>query len=350
MEAFRYYGRLPRVVAVIIGLALAVSAMPSAAATRGGGDDYLQVSPTLSISTPAPQLEGNAGLIPYCFTITLSPTVNSPVVVLVQTLDGGINHPAQAGSDYIGISTPVTIPKNQGSVVVCVDVKGDLTPEFDDSFTVLITPITAGIAVGQNAAVGIIVNDDTGPVPTLLQAFDGETVDGGIAVTWQFTAASTIVSSWVERADVVTGPWTRIAAPTEVENGMLKVMDRSVESEHAYLYRLTAQLTSGEFVKFGPIEVKSGVIVREFAISQISPNPSRGKSPRIDFAMPSQANVKLSVLDIQGREVAVLVDGTLNAGRHQTVWNASSTQSGVYFIRYEVRGGKTFTQRVVVTQ
>lgn len=344
MQAFRYDGRLLRTVVCGMGIALALWAVPSSAAVRGSGGDYLLTSPTLSIDDKMAN-EGDAGTTQFCFTISLSQASNSPVDVVYFTTDGTAT---TANGDYVGVSSTVQIPANTTSVQVCIDVNGDTTPEGDETFTVTIGTSTPGIGVDKGVGTGTILNDDA-PVPTLLQAFDAETVEGGIAVTWQFANASTIVASWVERADAVAGPWTRIAAETKTENGMLKVTDQSVASEHTYMYRLSAQLSSGEFVKFGPIEAKSGVIVTEFAITQPSPNPTHGMS-YMTFALPSQARVKLSVMDIQGREVAVLVDGVMNAGRHQAVWNASSVRSsGVYFVRYEVPG-KTFTRRVVVTQ
>lgn len=343
MQAFRYDGRLLRTVLFGV-MALALSAASSSAAARGSGGDYLLTSPTLSINDVS-KAEGDVGTTQFCFTISLSQASNSPVDVTYFTTDGTAT---TANNDYVGVSSTVQIPANQTSVQVCIDVVGDTTNEPNETFFVNIGTSTPGIGVDDGQGQGTIENDDV-PTPTLLQAFDTETVEDGIAVTWQFANASTIVASWVERADVVTGPWTRVASETVTEDGMLKVTDRSVASEHTYLYRLTAQLSSGEFVKFGPIEAKSGVIVTEFAISQPSPNPTRNMS-YMTFALPNEARVKLSVMDVQGREVAVLVDGVMSAGRHQAVWNASSVRSsGVYFVRYEVPG-RTFTRRVVVTQ
>jgi hypothetical protein len=43
----------------------------------------------------------------------------------------------------------------------------------------------------------------------------------------------------------------------------------------------------------------------------------------------------LKVYDILGREVAVLVDGFIPAGRHQVTFDASQLTSGVYMYRLQ---------------
>ena len=43
--------------------------------------------------------------------------------------------------------------------------------------------------------------------------------------------------------------------------------------------------------------------------------------------------VRLSVYDILGREVAVLVDEPKAPGSHTVTWNAAGMASGIYFYR-----------------
>jgi hypothetical protein len=45
--------------------------------------------------------------------------------------------------------------------------------------------------------------------------------------------------------------------------------------------------------------------------------------------------VKISVNDITGKELEVLVNEQLQAGTYQTDWNASNFSSGVYFYRLQ---------------
>jgi hypothetical protein len=47
--------------------------------------------------------------------------------------------------------------------------------------------------------------------------------------------------------------------------------------------------------------------------------------------LPKPANVKLSVFDINGREISILVDEKLNAGFYSETWNGGGYSSGIYF-------------------
>jgi len=59
--------------------------------------------------------------------------------------------------------------------------------------------------------------------------------------------------------------------------------------------------------------------------------------------------VRLSVFDVLGREVAVLVDGEKEGGRHEERWNASSMPSGIYFARL-VAGSFQETRRMLLVR
>ena len=91
--------------------------------------------------------------------------------------------------------------------------------------------------------------------------------------------------------------------------------------------------------------------VLAFSLAPVFPNPSHGVA-YIGWAAPRESNVRLSVHDVQGREVAVLVDGVYAAGRHGVRWGASSAKdvsTGVYFVRLETPDG-VFTRRVAMIQ
>jgi len=73
------------------------------------------------------------------------------------------------------------------------------------------------------------------------------------------------------------------------------------------------------------------------------PNPFNGNI-RIFYTLPKNYNVKLSIFDICGREITVLVDRKLKKGKYSVNWNARSRSnseiaSGVYLvaIRTEVQ-------------
>jgi hypothetical protein len=78
-----------------------------------------------------------------------------------------------------------------------------------------------------------------------------------------------------------------------------------------------------------------------FAISQNYPNPFN-PSTRIEYVLPAQSHVAITIYNILGQEVASLLDEDQMGGRHSVEWNGRSTRgvpvsSGVYFYRIEAK-------------
>jgi hypothetical protein len=71
---------------------------------------------------------------------------------------------------------------------------------------------------------------------------------------------------------------------------------------------------------------------REFLLSQNYPNPFN-PSTTIRMELPRSSVVRLSVYDVLGREVSVLVNDRKNAGVHEVKFDGSNLASGVYFYR-----------------
>jgi hypothetical protein len=65
-------------------------------------------------------------------------------------------------------------------------------------------------------------------------------------------------------------------------------------------------------------------------VLQNYPNPFN-PTTKIIFNIPKQTQVKLSIYDILGREVDVLVDKDMNPGIHEITFDGSKLTSGVYF-------------------
>ena len=49
--------------------------------------------------------------------------------------------------------------------------------------------------------------------------------------------------------------------------------------------------------------------------------------------MENESNIKLSIFDIRGREVDVLVNGLTGQGEHSVVWDAADYSSGIYYVQ-----------------
>ena len=72
----------------------------------------------------------------------------------------------------------------------------------------------------------------------------------------------------------------------------------------------------------------------EFSLEQNYPNPFN-PSTKIKYSVPENGNVKLSVYNLVGEEVSVLVNESVDAGFYEVSFNASSLPSGTYFYRLQ---------------
>ena len=78
-------------------------------------------------------------------------------------------------------------------------------------------------------------------------------------------------------------------------------------------------------------------IPENFTLSQNYPNPFN-PSTTIDYSVAKNTNVKLSVFDLSGKEIAVLVNGYKNAGNYTVSFSAENLSSGVYYYKIAIDG------------
>ncbi|HSL89956.1 MAG TPA: T9SS type A sorting domain-containing protein [Ignavibacteriaceae bacterium] len=73
---------------------------------------------------------------------------------------------------------------------------------------------------------------------------------------------------------------------------------------------------------------------KKFELTQNFPNPFNPNTA-IRFSLPETGNVKLTVFNLLGQEVAVLVNGLTEAGTHIINFDAAGLNSGIYIYRIE---------------
>ena len=96
----------------------------------------------------------------------------------------------------------------------------------------------------------------------------------------------------------------------------------------------------------GYIEVDVLSVPEDFTIDSAYPNPFN-PSTQINFGLPLDSNIDINVYDINGRLVAELFSGNLEAGYHSQVWNAQNVSSGVYLILLKSEFGSS-SQKVML--
>jgi len=80
------------------------------------------------------------------------------------------------------------------------------------------------------------------------------------------------------------------------------------------------------------VSLEAAALPLSFMLHQNFPNPFN-PSTTIKYELPRSAVVNLSVYDLLGRMVSVLVNERREAGVHEVKFNGSNLASGVYFYR-----------------
>ena len=84
-------------------------------------------------------------------------------------------------------------------------------------------------------------------------------------------------------------------------------------------------------------------------LSSVWPNPFN-QTTRIAYQLHRSAEVRLTMYDILGRQVAVLAAGYDTAGEHQVVFDGAQLSSGVYIISLRVGSNETYVQKTLLVK
>jgi hypothetical protein len=103
-----------------------------------------------------------------------------------------------------------------------------------------------------------------------------------------------------------------------------------------------------ECVTVTAVEKSSNSVPRIFSLEQNFPNPFN-PSTEITFSLPHSSMVTLTVYNLLGKEVAILVNEPLSAGQHSCRFMANGYASGVYFYKLTA-DGFVQTRRMVLTK
>lgn len=212
----------------------------------------------------------------------------------------------------------------------------------------------------------------------------GTTSTGGVGLwsnPWSFITASLpaapqLVSAtpYQNRADYFTFKWRKIP---EAEQYLVQVSKDEIFSTifrssqtsdtvrnilgftqgEKYYWRVQGKNLAGSgawsAVDTFTANVSTGIkqekgIPTEYSLSQNYPNPFN-PTTKIQFALPKAALIKLSIYDLLGREVQIVLDKELKEGYYEVSIDAGNLSSGIYF--YKIQAGNFLqTKKMVVAK
>ena len=195
------------------------------------------------------------------------------------------------------------------------------------------------------------------PLPVELVQFTGAYSQGSVRLAWTTASETNNAGFSVERrlqyeAREPDGDWAQIdfvegqgstQAATSYSYLDTKIPSMALEVQ----YRLKQIDFDGafEYSDVLSIPVASTDVM---ALYKNYPNPFN-PSTTISYALPVSGHVNLTVYDMQGRAVRVLVNAQRAAGRHEVTFNAGGLASGLYLYRLNT-GGQTLTKQMLLVK
>lgn len=125
-------------------------------------NDLVVANYSLTI-TNAQVVEGDSGTQDLVFTATLDPPAATVVDVTFATQDTlSFGHPALAGEDYNAVNSSQSFQLGESQLTITIPINGDTTPEYDETFLVVISDVTTTVPAtfASNSGTGTILTDD----------------------------------------------------------------------------------------------------------------------------------------------------------------------------------------------
>lgn len=167
--------------------------------------------------------------------------------------------------------------------------------------------------------------------------------------TVQFFDANTgIVSGYNGTAAITTNAgmnWSMFYSVTDYHFFTMHCLNRNTCYFGGWYDIMMKISTGGVLVGNGN---QNSILIKDHKLNQNYPNPfNPGTRIKFNISGTSPALTFLTVYDILGREVAVLVDEELNPGSYEINWDASNYPSGVYLYKL-TSGNFTETRKMVL--
>jgi hypothetical protein len=208
----------------------------------------------------------------------------------------------------------------------------------------LIAMETGGAFDGRALAQTAVTTDAnsikiTGLVPVELTSFSAALDKNNVILSWSTATETNNRGFEIQRRNINQKEYERAGFVegngTSTEINSYSFTDKEVPAGN-YGYRLKQTDYDGTFEYSDEVKVEITSPL-EYSVSQNYPNPFNPVTT-IRYAIPQLSLVKVSVYDILGEEIKVLVNEEQNPGNHAVNFDAKDFSSGVYF--YKIISGE----------
>jgi subtilisin family serine protease len=287
----------------------------------------------------------------------IKPDITAPGSVIISIRDRDVYTSADAfwvdndgvsggaANYYVMQGTSMSAPLTAGSAALILHRFPGVSPlliynaiknyALTDAFTGAVPNNTWGYG---KLDVFAAINDQALPVE--LSSFSASVIGSSVKLNWRTETEQNNYGFEVERKvgspQSTVGNYEKIGFVEGYGNSnspkSYSFTDNSIGSGKIS-YRLKQIDNDGSFSYSKIIDVDLGA-PKKFELTQNFPNPFNPNTA-IRFSLPETGNVKLTVFNLLGQEVAVLVNGLTEAGTHIINFDAAGLNSGIYIYRIE---------------
>ncbi len=192
-------------------------------------------------------------------------------------------------------------------------------------------------------------------VPVELISFEAFAINNAVLLKWQTASESNNFGFDVQRSNDGEN-FKKIGFiqghNTTSNSQEYCFQDKTIKTGEKYFYCLK-QIDFNGNISYSPIIKISIDQLHQFSLYQNYPNPFN-PTTEIAYNLPEATHVQLVILNLEGKEVATIVDKEQTPGLKRVVWNSrnkngNTLASGIYFVQLRCKG-LCLTQKMVLTK
>ena len=342
--------RWKRFIVVLLTIAFiqpaAILAQTQAAVNLGSAGDFVLLAKTGISTTGSTQITGDIGLSPAAATFITG-------FGLIMDASGTFSTSSLiTGKSYAADYTDPTPTKMTTAVsdmeTAYTDAAGRTSPDYTELYSGDLTghSLTPGLykwSTGVLVSAGGVTISGSATDVWIFQIAQNLTLGNGANVTLSGGAQASNIF-WQVGGQVTLG--TTAAMKGIILSQTLIEIQTGATLNGLALAQTAITLDANTVTKLSSITTaKDGSLPREFSLSQNYPNPFNPTST-IRFAIPKTSFVTISVYDILGNKIEILLDEEKSPGHYEIVFNVKELSSGIYF--YEIRAGEFLRSKKMI--
>ncbi|HSD63531.1 MAG TPA: T9SS type A sorting domain-containing protein [Ignavibacteriaceae bacterium] len=185
-------------------------------------------------------------------------------------------------------------------------------------------------------------------VPVELSSFTAFVSSNNVILNWK-TSTETNNKGFEIQRKTVNSDWTNIAFEngqgTSTQSKVYSYTDKNLESGN-YSYRLKQVDFNGTY-EYSNVIAAEVTAPAKFELAQNFPNPFN-PATKINFSIPSDGSVKLTVYNLLGQKISTLVNGFMKVGSHTVNFSGQNLNSGLYFYKLESNGSSIVKKMILL--